>query len=106
MVVESYHGAPEFIETAKHAFKQLPLGSEESGLGVIARCQLKRVSELQRRLLATYLIPGCVGKGVRLGSKGLSAAACIQTSGNLQILKSIIEKPHKTNIPKIKISSV
>ena len=39
------------------------------------------------RALATYLIPGCVGRGVRLGSESSSAGAGagVWKSGNLQI---------------------
>ena len=42
------------------------------------------------RDLATYLIPGCVGRGVRLGSEGSSAAAseAAEASGNLGTWKS------------------
>ena len=40
-------------------------------------------------LLETYLIPGCVGRGVRLGSESSSAvAAGVWKSGNLGIWKS------------------
>ena len=41
------------------------------------------------RALATYLIPGCVGRGVRLGSANSSGAAAagggVWKSGNLEI---------------------
>ena len=40
------------------------------------------------RALATYLIPGCVGRGVRLGSESSSATAAVGgvwKSGNLEI---------------------
>ena len=40
------------------------------------------------RALATYLIPGCVGRGVRLGSENSSATAGgggVWKSGNLEI---------------------
>ena len=39
------------------------------------------------RALATYLIPVCVGRGVRLGSENSSgaAAAGVWKSGNLEI---------------------
>ena len=33
-------------------------------------------THIAARDLATYLIPGCVGRGVRLGSESLSGAAC------------------------------
>ena len=43
---------------------------------------------MQQRLLATYLIPGCVGRGVRLGSENSSGdgdggAGGVLKSGNL-----------------------
>ena len=34
------------------------------------------------RALATYLIPGCVGRGVRLGSENSSAGGGVWKSGN------------------------
>ena len=43
------------------------------------------------RVLATYLVPGCVGRGVRLGSESSSgagaagAAGGVWKSGNLEI---------------------
>ena len=37
------------------------------------------------RALATYLIPGCVGRGVRLGSENSSAVGGVWKSGNLEI---------------------
>ena len=47
------------------------------------------------RALATYLIPGCVGRGVRLGSEGSSVGGGgggvgggVWKSGNLEIWKS------------------
>ena len=45
-------------------------------------------SIIAARALATYLVPGCVGRGVRLGSESSSAAASIWKSGNLKIGKS------------------
>ena len=42
----------------------------------------------QQGLLATYLIPGCVGRGVKLGSENSSGAAAVGgvwKSGNLEI---------------------
>ena len=39
------------------------------------------------RALATYLVPGCVGRGVRLGSESSSATAAVGgvwKSGNLE----------------------
>ena len=44
------------------------------------------------RALATYLIPGCVGRGVRLGSESSSGAGGggggVWKSGNLEIWES------------------
>ena len=37
------------------------------------------------RALATYLIPGCVGIGVRLGSESSSGGGGVWKSGNLEI---------------------
>ena len=37
------------------------------------------------RALAMYLIPGCVGRGVRLGSENSSAVGGVWKSGNLEI---------------------
>ena len=48
----------------------------------------KVLPKIAARALATYLIPGCVGKGVRLGSESSSAAATaggVWKSGNLEI---------------------
>ena len=43
----------------------------------------------QQGLLAAYLIPGCVGRGVRLGSEGSSGGATggggVWKSGDLEI---------------------
>ena len=48
-------------------------------------------ASIAARVLATYLIPGCVGRGVRLGSESSSAGAAVGggvwKSGNLGILK-------------------
>ena len=46
---------------------------------------------LQHGLLATYLIPGCVGRGVELGSESLSvAAAKVLYSGNVGFWTCVI----------------
>ena len=47
--------------------------------------------EIAARALATYLIPGCVGRGVRLGSESSSGAGGgggVWKSGNLEIWES------------------
>ena len=37
------------------------------------------------RALAAYLIPGCIGRGVRLGSENSSGGGGVWKSGNLEI---------------------
>ena len=46
-------------------------------------------SYVAARALATYLIPGCVGRGVRLGSEGSSVGGGggVWKCGNLEIMK-------------------
>ena len=60
-------------------------------------CLLKEIMPgidpiIAARALATYLIPGCVGRGVKLGSESSSGGACagvgVWKSGNLEIWKS------------------
>ena len=49
---------------------------------------MARYELIAARALATYLIPGCVGRGVRLGSENSSATAAVGgvwKSGNLEI---------------------
>ena len=47
------------------------------------------VFKIAARVLATYFIPGFVGRGVRLGSESLSAAnATVVASENLEVWKS------------------
>ena len=53
---------------------------------------------LAARDLATYLIPGCVGRGVRLGSENSSGGGGGGGSGGVQKIKKI-------QIPKIQIRS-
>ena len=46
------------------------------------------VEKIAARALATYLIPGCVGRGVRLGSESSSVVVVVGgvwKSGNLEI---------------------
>ena len=50
--------------------------------------RLLLAAEIAARALATYLIPGCVGRGVRLGSESSSGAGGgggVWKSGNLEI---------------------
>ena len=77
-----------------------------------------------RARLATYLIPGCVGRGVRLGSENSSGAGAvggvwksgnleiwghgnpeIWRSGDLEIQKLGVQKIKKIEILKIQIRS-
>ena len=68
------------------------------------------------RALATYLIPGCVGRGVRLGSEGSSVGGGggggggvggggVWKSGDLEIQKFGVQKIEKIKILKIQICS-
>ena len=57
------------------------------------------------RALATYLIPGCVGRGVRLGSESSSGGGGVWKSGNLEIQKFGVQKIKKIKILKIQIRS-
>ena len=55
----------------------------------------------QQGLLATYLIPGCVGRGVRLGSESLSGGAGgVWKSGNLEFGNLEIGEPGNLEIWK------
>ena len=53
------------------------------------------------RALATYLIPGCVGRGVRLGSEGSSVGG----GGGVGVWKFGVQKMKKIKILKIQIRS-
>ena len=61
--------------------------------------------QVAARALATYLIPGCVGRGVRLGSEGSSVGGGVWKSGNLEIWEFGVQKIGKIKILKIKIRS-
>ena len=54
------------------------------------------------RDLATYLIPGCVGRGVRLGSEGSSVGGGVGGGG---VWKFGVQKMEKIKILKIQIRS-
>ena len=66
------------------------------------------------RALATYLIPGCVGRGVRLGSENSSGAGGVWKSGNLwrkgssrsKILKSLTQGFQQVQNPEIFVARV
>ena len=55
------------------------------------------------RALATYLIPGCVGRGVRLGSEGSSVGGGVGGGGG--VWKCGVQKMEKIKILKIQIRS-
>ena len=55
------------------------------------------------RDLATYLIPGCVGRGVRLGSEGSSVGGSGVGGGG--VWKFGVQKMEKIKILKIQIRS-
>ena len=57
------------------------------------------------RALATYLIPGCVGIGVRLGSEGSSVGGGVGGGGGGGVWKFGVQKMEKTKILKIQIRS-
>ena len=54
------------------------------------------------RDLATYLIPGCVGRGVRLGSEGSSVGGGVGGGG---VWKFGVQKMERIKILKIQIRS-
>ena len=54
------------------------------------------------RALATYLIPGCVGTGVRLGSEGSSVGGGVGVGG---VWKFAVQHIKKIKILKIQICS-
>ena len=54
------------------------------------------------RALATYLIPGCVGRGVRLGSEGSSVGGGVGGDG---VWKFGVQQMEKIKILKIQIRS-
>ena len=56
------------------------------------------------RDLATYLIPGCVGRGVRLGSEGSSVGGGGGVGGG-GVWKFGVQKMEKIKILKIQIRS-
>ena len=58
-------------------------------------------AEVAARALATYLIPGCVGRGVRLGSEGSSGGV----GGGGGVWKFGVQKMEKIKILKIQIRS-
>ena len=67
--------------------RSTPISTPKSPRATMRDCDL---SIIAARALATYLIPGCVGRGVRLGSENSSATATaavggVWKSGNLEI---------------------
>ena len=73
-----------------------------------AREKEKRENTLHQniaaRALATYLIPGCVGRGVRLGSEGSSVGGGGGVGGG-GVWKFGVQKMEKIKILKIRIRS-
>ena len=64
--------------------------------------------QIAARALATYLIPGCVGRGVRLGSEGSSVGGGGGVGGvgvGGGVWKFGVQKIPKTKILKIQIRS-
>ena len=57
--------------------------------------------KIAARALAMYLIPGCVGRGVRLGSEGSSVGG----GGGGGVWKFGVQKMEKIKILKIQIRS-
>ena len=57
------------------------------------------LENIAARALAMYLIPGCVGRGVRLGSEGSSGG------GGVGVWKFGVQKMEKIKILKIQIRS-
>ena len=57
----------------------------ESGTKILVPESSTRIFLIATRALATYLIPGCVGRGFRLGSESSSAGGGVWKSGNLEI---------------------
>ena len=61
-------------------------------------------TKIAARDLATYLIPGCVGRGVRLGSEGSSVGGGVGVGGS-GVWKFGVRKVEKIKILKIQIRS-
>ena len=60
------------------------------------------MSKIAARALATYLIPGCVGRGVRLGSEGSSGGG---GGGGGGVWKFGVQKMEKIKVLKNQIRS-
>ena len=78
---------------------------EEIPMEMFTQHGKKKSSYVAARVLATYLIPGCVGRGVRLGSENSSGAAGAGAGG---VWKSGLKKkgacgnvPTSSGLPKI-----
>ena len=63
------------------------------------------LQKIAARALATYLIPGCVGRGVRLGSEGSSVGGGGGGVGGGGGWKFGVQKMEKIKILKIQIRS-
>ena len=68
---------------------------------------LKHTKQIAARALATYLIPGCVGRGVKLGSEGSSVGGGGVGGGGVGVgvWKFGVQKMGKIRILKIQIRS-
>ena len=55
----------------------------ESYLGMFVTEKVSMIWNVAARALATYLIPGCVGRGVRLGSEGSSVGGGVGGGGGV-----------------------
>ena len=65
--------------------------------------------QIAARVLAAYLVPGCVGRGARLGSENSSGAGAVGgvwKSGNLETWDLEIQKFGVQKIKKIKILKI
>ena len=69
--------------------------------------QIRPPRKIAARALATYLIPGCVGRGVRLGSEGSSVGGGggVGVGGGAGVWKFGVQKMEKIKILKIQIRS-
>ena len=61
--------------------------------------------DVAARVLATYLVPGCVGSGVRLGSESSSNSGAVWISGHRNCRAKIESKNQQMEIPGIEIRS-
>ena len=92
--IRSFWGKGETVTPPlDKVFERLGLHKVESfraglktGSFILTVCDLP--SHIAARALATYLIPGCVGRGVRLGSEGSSVGGGGGGGGGVGVWKS------------------